>query len=234
FHRYRFVGVPIGIEAAGHLLADPAHAEDIDILEVPRTEGKVFVTDVAPAGDEHLAVHDHQLVVHAVVDATELADLAEVFQHLAAQGNGIEQPDLDVRMMVKGGDVEVPQTTADVIQQQPHPHAPVGRIEQALGDEAAGDIAAVDVVLHVEAVVGPVDHCQARGERGGAGLHQAETGRPATALRLVGADGPADFRVGVRRHGKARRLILLRQRAGTPGQHHQCADQPCRLPSTYL
>src|SRR5690606_22646526 len=101
FHRHRFIGIPVIIEAAHYLPGDPAHAENIDILKVHGAEREILITDIAAAGNEHLAIHHHQLVVHAVVDAPELADLAEVLQQLAPQGDRVEELHLDAWVVIE-------------------------------------------------------------------------------------------------------------------------------------
>src|SRR5690606_32078245 len=95
-----------------------------------------------------------------VIDPPEFSKLAEVLRKLTTQRQRIEQLYLDVGMMVQRRYIEVTQTTADVIQQQAHPHTPVRCAEQTLGDQAAGDVAAVNVVLQIQTALGLVDHRQ--------------------------------------------------------------------------
>ena len=66
----------------------------------PRSRGR----SVAPADDRQRVVHHHELVVHAMVDASEVHQEKEV---RPAVGEGIEQADLDVGVGVECGDARV-------------------------------------------------------------------------------------------------------------------------------
>src|SRR5690606_951991 len=110
--------IPVVVETAGHLAGDVPHADEVDVLEGHGAEREVLGTDIASAGDEHLPIDDHQLVVHPIVDSAELAQLAEIAGYAPAQGQRVEQFYVDIGVVIQGGHVEVAQGTADIIQQQ--------------------------------------------------------------------------------------------------------------------
>ena len=96
----RLRAVPVGVEDVGELRHHRADDEGVHVDEVVgHAAHEVFVGDVAPAGDDHRAVGDEQLVVHAVVDAPEVAERRRVLarQAVAAAAERIEEAHLDVR-----------------------------------------------------------------------------------------------------------------------------------------
>ena len=89
--------------------------------------------------------------MHAAIDAREVD--GEVAQPEAAVREGIEEPDLDVRMRIERSDRRVEAAGVRVVEQHAHPNAALGRLPDGFPQQLAGGVAVPDVVLHVEAAV---------------------------------------------------------------------------------
>ena len=93
--------VPERVEHRGNILNNRSDTDDIEVAELgvfPRSE--VLVGDVPPADDRDLVVDREGLVVHAPVDAADVADRAQRAAGGAAF-EGVEDPDLEVRVRVQ-------------------------------------------------------------------------------------------------------------------------------------
>ena len=116
---------------------------------------EIGIADVASAEDGDAAVGDPGLVVHAPVDAPEAQDHFEPAQQRAfAAAEGVEQPDLDIRMRVDRAVVGIAPLCVDVVEQQPDTDAAIGGLDDLLGEQAAGQIVLPVVILQVEAALG--------------------------------------------------------------------------------
>jgi hypothetical protein len=151
------------VEDVGDIAHHRPGCSDIQVTEVRvRGDAKVVIADIAPANDCHRVVHEHGLVVHAVVDAIKIGN--EIQAAKFAIGEGIEDSDLDVGMGIHGGDHLVLAGEVDVIYQHTYFYAAVGRLDQPLRQGAAGRIAFPDIDLHIQALLGQFGEGNARGE----------------------------------------------------------------------
>ena len=126
-------------------------------------------------------------------------------------------------MRVHGQQRVVAAGRAHVVDQQAHAHAALGGGHQLVLQQAAGEVVAPDVVLHVQAALGHARGLGARHE-GGHALAQhrgaAGVGRLAAEQRLH----QAIERGGRRRHGQRRRRRALRaggKAAPRPQRQHR-------------
>ncbi|MNV85460.1 hypothetical protein D3C71_1794240 [compost metagenome] len=71
-------------------------------------------------------------------------------------------------MRGEGRDDPVQAVAGGVVEQDPHPHTPVGGLEQLRDQHARADAVVHDVVLQVEAALGVTDQFGAGGEGLGA------------------------------------------------------------------
>ena len=92
--------------------------------------------------------------MHAPVQAREVGEQTD--QPEAAPAERIEHAHLDARMCIKGGKRRIKPGSVDVVEQQAHVHAALGRAQECLQQHAAGIVMAPDVVLRVDAVFGRV------------------------------------------------------------------------------
>ena len=158
--------VPVQVEGVRDL---SYHRPDRDHVEIAEIEVclrlEVFVADIAPTDDRGLVVGSEGLVVHAPVDAFEIHQHSERARR--AQRHWIEQPDLEVRVGIEREQMGVVRRGTEIVQQQAHAHAAIGRAQQPLREQPAGLVAVPDVVLHIETLLGRFREHQARDE----GLH---------------------------------------------------------------
>ena len=158
FHRIDLRAVPVIVEDAGELADDGTHDEYVHVDEVGRRAArKVFICDVASAHDGDRAVGDEELVVHPVIEPSEIADRRGVFagDALSCAAKRIEQAYLDVRKRRQSAKHRVAACRVKVVHQQPHPHAAQCGVAQVAHQQAAGAIVLNQVVLDVERVASP-------------------------------------------------------------------------------
>ena len=100
---------------------DRSHRDDVEVEEVgPLRMLVVLGADVATAGDGDRIVRDEQLVVHAPVDAIDVADRRQQTHRepRASVREGIEETHLDVGMRRVPGDALVLAAGVEVVDQQ--------------------------------------------------------------------------------------------------------------------
>ena len=206
--RHRRAGVPEIVEdraGVGHRRAEQEHVE---VAEVHAASGvEVFVADVAAADQRDPAVDDPRLVVHAVVDAEETLHHFQQAPHAAAVAERVVQPHLDVRVRVQRQQRRVEPLGIDVVEQQAHAHATLGRGVHLARQQVADQVVVPHVVLQVQAAPGQACRGGARGER-------------VQAVGQQGRRGLAGVRGQVRRQFAVdRRLCRLQRqrRAGRTG-----------------
>ena len=123
---------------------------------------KILVADIAAANDSDLSIGNEGLVVHPLVDASELGDHAKHPQR--THGYGVEHPHLDVGMTVDGEQGDVGGHRAEIVEQQTHAHAAVGRAEQTVEKNLARQVLVPDEILHIEAALRRIRQGQPRGQ----------------------------------------------------------------------
>ena len=144
------LAVPVLIELFGHLRHDRADRHHVEIGEGEiRVRVEILVADVAASDDRDLVVHGEGLAVHAVIHRSHPGQKLEVLRMPAFEG--IEQPHLDGRMRIERGPDVVGLSAVHVVDQQAHPHAPVGRGQELPDQEPADGVLMKHVVLHVDA-----------------------------------------------------------------------------------
>ena len=178
-----------------HHRPDDRHVE-IGIIRLLMSP-KIFVADIAAANDGDLSVGNKGLVVHPLVDASEVGYHAKHPQR--THGYGVEHPHLDVRMTVNGEQGDVRRHRAQIVEQQTHAHAPVGRAEQMVEKNLARQVLVPDEILHIEAALRRICQGEPRGQgiasvrerveagltrmRGDARTHRRSQRGPAVAIR---------------------------------------------------
>ena len=222
--RNRYTAVPEVIKTVRGIVADRAYADNINVLKVDVGQCEVFVTDVAPAGNQRLVVGHNQLVVHTIVDAPELAELAEHFQPLAAQAQRVVKAHLDIGVNIHRGNPAIFQLGADIINQQTHSHAAIGSLEQVLGNQSTRYIGVVDIVLDIQALLGHVDQPNTRGQGIGAVVQENKARLP-TAVCLPGADITTQRRVFIAWQVIARQFLVTMACGGAANDQCGQADQ---------
>ena len=123
---------------------------------------KIFVANIAAADDGDLSVGDKGLVVHPLVDASEVGDHAKHPQRTHAYG--VEHPHLDIGMTVDGEQDGVGGHRAEIVEQQAHAHAPVGRAEQTVEKNLARQVLVPNEILHIETALRRIRQGQPRGQ----------------------------------------------------------------------
>jgi hypothetical protein len=236
---------PVALEVVGD---GPYHLADRQHVEVDEHHlvigAEVLVADVTAADDADPTIGGVGLVVHAAVQPPEVDQVAQ--RPPAPLAEGIEQPHLDVGLGLQRGQQRVHALGVVVVEQQPHPHAALGRAVQRLHQQAARGVGAPDVVLHVEGALGGVgdQHPGREGvvavvQRDDAGLAGMRGDGLADGLREAGVVGvggrgavrPAGGRLqaapGLDQAPRERREAL----AGRPHPLPQrCAPARCRPP----
>ena len=155
--------IPVKVEFGGHLGHHRPNDRHVEIDKIRLLMSpKIFVADIAAANDGDLPVGNEGLVVHPLVDASEVGDHAE--QAGRAQGHGVEHPHLDVRMTVDGEQSGVGGHRAEIVEQQTHAHAAVGRTEQMFEKNLARQVLGPDEILHIEAALRRIRQSQPRGQ----------------------------------------------------------------------
>jgi hypothetical protein len=129
--------------------APPCH-EQIEVAEIELARGvEVLVADIAAAPDHKMPVHDPALVVHAVVEAVagaqEFYRITEPAQ--GAESERVVQADLDGRVPRERRQRAFGPPHVEVVQQQPHPHAAVGRPEHLSDQQPARHVLVPNVIL---------------------------------------------------------------------------------------
>ena len=130
----------------------PEHRE-VQIHEVDFLAGpEILVADVAPAHDRDPVVGDPALVVHPPVHALEAQGaLARLRQRPFPRDPRVEHAHFDAWMRRQRRQAVVHRTGVEVVQQESHANAAVGRFQQGLAEIRAGEVRVPDVGLHVEA-----------------------------------------------------------------------------------
>lgn len=140
--------------------------------------------------------------MHAPVGTREVAHVTE--NPRLPDHEGIEEPDLDIRVGIERGQRRIQPDGVVVIQQQANAHAPVGGGAQTIEQQGARHVPVPDVVLDVECTVRSPDQQCPRSKRIARVGQQVDTriagiGRHPWRQRLAQAR-----RAGVgRRHGPA-------------------------------
>ena len=157
--RVGVLAVPKGIERRGQLRHDGAGRHHVQIDEIiVLIAREVLIADIAAAGDGQRVVGDEQLVVHAVIDAANVARRGDEPGpgRESAAGKRIEHPDLDVRVFAQMQEAPVFARRIEIIDQDAHPHAAVRRQAHMMQQQPRGIVLLNDVVLDVERAFGMV------------------------------------------------------------------------------
>ncbi|MDT4843532.1 hypothetical protein FQZ97_774660 [compost metagenome] len=222
--------VPVAVEAAREVLHDRAGRQHVDVDEVAGDGiAEVGVAQVAPARHAHHVVGQEQLVVHALLDARDLADGVEhaVEAGAARTRERVEQPHLDVRDEGQAEHQRVAADGVEVVQQDAHPHAALGRRAQPAHQPAGAGVGVDGVVLQVQRLLCVLDQRQPAAVGRLRAAQQQEAGIEA---RLVGVAALPQQRgqrraVGRGERGRDGAVHLLRQlRAGAEHQEGQQRD----------
>ena len=167
-------------------LAERAATGEIQIDELGGTaESEVTIPDIATPDHRLAAIHQQQLVVHAVIDA---AKAEQPFQQQgqwppAAQPEGIEQAHLDARLV--GHHLqEAVVAGIEVIDEQLHPHPAFGGMQQLRQQQLAAAVLLPAVVLGLDPASGAADQLTAQLERQLGLVYQGEFSGDHGVIRL--------------------------------------------------
>ena len=160
--------------------------------------------------------------MHAPVHAREVGQ--EVERAGIALDERVVQPYLDIGMRVERGEGRIESLCIHVVEQQPYPHPPLGRLPERLEQQVADLVAMPDVVLRVERLFGGVGEQDARGERV-AGVRQRMDARLAGIRSDAGRNRAAELRPRRVGEGGGLDAILWRGQRGTAGNDHHKRDQ---------
>ena len=162
---------PEQLEALLDLAAEGATADQIQIDEVRgRPQPEVTIADVATPDHRLATIHQQQLVVHAVVDATEAE---QAFQQQgqgtpAPQPERIEQANLDAGLC-RHHLQETIVAGIEVVDEQLNPDPSPRRMEQLRQQQLAAAVLFPAVILGLDPAAGAADQLAA-GLEGGAGI----------------------------------------------------------------
>ena len=179
-----------------------------------------MVADIASAEKRNRVVGDHQLVVHAVVQAVEVTDQVEDPRGPAHEG--VEQPDLDIRMGVQTGEDFIASVDVDIVDEKTHAHTAIRAAQQGLREDAPALVRIPDVVLQIEAVLGELRH----GHADGKGVAPCRDQRDTRSARMAFFRGPeqaAQRGAAIGRKGTRldARIVRVQRRTG-------CQKQRCK------
>jgi hypothetical protein len=113
---------------------------------------EVGVAEITSTNHGSGVVGDPQLVVHASVQAGAVRHEIEqpCDRKRAATQEGIEHPDLHVRMRGQRGEIGIAACRVQVVDQQPHAHAALRRAHRPVEQKRGRGVARDAVVLKVE------------------------------------------------------------------------------------
>ncbi|HSF86550.1 MAG TPA: hypothetical protein VLG28_12960 [Acidimicrobiia bacterium] len=195
-HRYRVRAVPVFVERRLDVLDRRAHQRHVAVGE--RRVGVGFeesVVDVAPAENRHLVVNGVRLGVHAMVERTRASHV------LHCPGPAplprVEETYLDGRVGVQRNPDVFSLVAVQVVDQHSHANPTVGGLEQLADQQTPYGVLAEDVVLQVDAALGPVGEDRPGHERIPSAAEQEQpilSRVPGHALGQVSAEtGPESF-----------------------------------------
>ena len=205
---------PVGVEHLGCLRYHRANGKQVKVPVVVLVAGiEVIVGDVAAADHCHLVVDDEALVVHAPVQPAELQQHLRRLRDRAGLAGieGIEDPDLDLVVRIERIEHRLGVLVVDVVHQQAHAHAAVGRGQQVLGEQFASGVIGEDEVLQVDADAGLVHQRQPAEQPVRAQGEHAESRFVVDRLADFGnfCDRLGDRRGIGRRDRSTRRLVVV-------------------------
>ena len=232
-HRVGERVVPVAVERGRQRAHHRAGSQHIEVDEVARRAAQeVGVAEVAAAGDRDRVVGHQHLAVHAAVDARQLGERG---QHArdgreASGRQGVVEPHLDPRHARERQQQWLLARGVEVVDQQPHAHAALGRGgAHALQQGTRRIIAAHEVVLQVQRALGAVDQRGQRVEGFGAVDQRPQAGALRVRRRLL--HEPVERRARGRQGVRVRPLDRRRQ-AGTAGQREDAGHAGPAEPAT--
>ena len=225
--------VPEPIENRRSPTRHGTRAEHVEIAEVEvLAEAEVLVADVAPAEDHGAIVGHQHLVVHAPVHEIHATQEVDAPAQQRARVKRVEQPQLDVRMRAENGRLPVAnlecavvlEQRAEVVEDDAHSHAAIGRVDHVLHEQLAGVVFPPEVILKVDGMLGRVDQREAPAQRIFIGVEQAPRGNVSAEVQTVFEAG--ERTAGLWRKGEA--CCSARQMVGERGATHESEDQQQR------
>lgn len=136
----------------------------------------------------HIAVRDHQLVVHAHVQSLQTRDRLAHPRQRSAVLPGVEQPKLDVRVLLQLVGQLVLAGDQQVVDDQAHPDSALGGAHGALENQPARVVGVSEVGLDVERGHGRVDRRESPSQSLETPVEELERGvlRPVRGEDLLG------------------------------------------------
>ena len=189
---------------------------------------------MAPADDRHRALDDEQLVVHAAVQAPEVARHVHPTANAAAAcpGEGVEQTHLRTVVCRHAEQQPVHARGVEVIDQQAHAHAALRGVAQLAQHLAAYGVVGQLIDLEVDRGPGQADQAQAGIERHpavGEAQHAGRAMAPFTFERPRRNGAQRRVRTGCDGQGRRQRLGQRRQTGASADQQDQqqwCQEMP--------
>jgi len=108
--------------------------------------------------------------------------------HIAAER--IENAYLQVEVTVHGRHIQIPAGKIHIVHQQTHPYAPVGGIEQYVGNQLADHIGVIQVILSIDAALGVIGQDRPGHKRIQAIRQQMEPGFPRVVRFFISQQFP--------------------------------------------
>ena len=156
--------IPETIKCRGYRRCNRSEGEDVEVEKLRvRGELKILVGDVASADDRRLIVDGKGLVVHAPVRRLEVQQ--EVQHRAAAARDGIEEANLDVRVLIEPQQVLVLDRREHVVEQEANPNTAIRRLDELAGEDQSGAVVLDQEILCIDAALGLVDQRKTCTER---------------------------------------------------------------------
>lgn len=242
----RVVGrrIPEAVEIGACLRHYRTGHQQVQVDEVDAVLGaEVFVAEVAATDQRDAVVRDPALVVHAMVEPAEAgAEFPGPAEPAAATRHRVVQPHLDACVGIERGEGGVLAAGIEVVHEDAHAHAAIGRLQRPQGDQPASEVVVPDVGLDIEAARGRLRAVCAQRVRLRSAGNQAEAGLIGMErLRRLDAIGDRAMRRRRQRGLVGQRRALRQPRARRQDQGskyrrdkaHAMAPTVVRLPAWY-
>ncbi len=227
--RNRQCAIPVVVETRLEFRHDRTHHRDIEVAKADRDRARIEVVigDIPAADDGDRRVGREQLVVHAVVKPARVKHELDALHkgHRAAIRKGIEQPDLDVVMLVERGErlARVRQRKGiQVVDEYADPDAAIRGVQHAVEEQLSGVVFHEQEVLDVQRPFRGSDQLRAQQQAIEPARKQMES-RQSRMLRRLQRKLPTELRslrLSQCRAGCLRVIAAWRQCRATRDDHH--------------
>ncbi len=188
-----------------------------------------MIADVTAADERHRVVGDQQFIVHSIVEPPRVESEVQLAQQPRVPSiiKWIENSHLDGRMAQKPQDLLIAGDRVTVIDEHANAHSAIRRAPKALGQHAAGFVAAKNIVLKIESSLSGIDQLHSELES----VHaDADDAKGRIALVFVGGAGKLLAKAGVLRVGERHGcgLGIIRTGRKPCATIEYCQGEQCR------